>query len=266
MAVSRRKWDESVALHVASASYDVPRFLRGASSLLRWEEEEVGDVRGQSLLHLQCHFGMDTLSWARRGARVTGVDYSAPAIEAARELCRRSGLPGRFVRSDIYSARRRLAGRFDVVYTGKGALCWLPDLRAWARVVAAYLPPGGRLFYLEDHPVAEIHEPDRRTGGLRRTASYFRRNPFRDDLAGTYAVASPRMRNTVSYSWLHPISEAVQALADAGLTIDSLTEFPYSYWRRYPAMHVDPRGFWHLDRDEGGLPLMYSLRATKLSE
>lgn len=261
MAVNRKMWDEAVPLHLASPFYDVPGFLRGASTLLPFEVAGMGPVRGRSLLHLQCHIGLDTLSWARRGARVTGVDYSAPAIAAARRLARATRLPARFVRSDLYSVPRHLSERFDVVYTGKGALCWLPDLPRWAGVIARMLRPGGRLYYAEDHPYAEMLESEP-TGFVVR-AGYFRRRPLRYSVPETYATTAAHMRNATKYEWIHPVSEALRALRRAGLEVEEFTEYPFSLWPRYPRMRVDPEGHWRLPRAAGSFPLMYSVRARR---
>src|SRR5512147_421715 len=152
---NRTWWDGVVAIHEASRGYDRAGFLRGEKPLCPVERAELGPlVEGKDLLHLQCHFGMDTLNWARLGARVTGLDFSEPAIEAARRLSNESGIPGRFVQANVYDARGALGGEtFDVVYTGIGALNWLPDIRGWATVAAACVRPGGLLYLYEMHPV-----------------------------------------------------------------------------------------------------------------
>lgn len=265
MAVNLRMWDESVPLHVAAPSYDVSGFERGASSLHPLEVREIGPVRGRSLLHLQCHFGMDTLSWARRGARVTGVDFSPEAIVAARALASRCRIPARFVRSNVYDLPRALNGRFDIVYTGKGALCWLPDLPRWARTVARCLRPGGRVYFLEDHPLAEVFSngPSART--LTPEFPYFRPTALRDDSPGTYAAPEARLRNALSYSWIHPLSQTLGALLSAGLRIEMVHEFPFTYWKRFPFLRRGRDGFWHLPRKEGIVPLMLSVRARRPS-
>ena len=263
MTVNRRMWDESVPLHLASRSYDVPGFRSGRNPLARVELEELGPVRGRSLLHLQCHFGMDTLAWARLGARVTGVDFSPPAIRAARELADELGVNARFVRSNVYDARRHLPGRFDIVYTGKGALCWLPSLPRWAEIVARFLNPGGRFFLLEDHPIAETYGNGRGVKRLRLQHPYFQRGPLRDESEGTYAAPTARLRNSLSFSWTHPLSLVLDALINSGLRVQSVREYPYTYWRRFPFMHEEPDGYWHLDREEGLIPLMYSVRAER---
>jgi SAM-dependent methyltransferase len=265
MNVNRDKWDESVPLHVASPLYDVPAFLRGRTTLHPLEVEEMGPVRGRTLLHLQCHFGLDTLSWARRGATVTGVDFSLPAIRAARALARRSGTPARFVRSNVYDLPGTLGGSFDLVYTGKGATCWLPDIGRWARVVAAFLAPGGRLFLFEDHPVIEVFPNGSQVTSLEAKVPYFTRGSIREEFDGTYAT-DVKMKHRVSYSWIHPVGEVLTALATAGLVIESVREYPFSYWHRYAFMTEDRHGYWHLTRGEGLLPLAWSVTARRPAE
>jgi SAM-dependent methyltransferase len=263
MGVNRRMWDESVPLHVASPSYDVPRFKKGWIPLHPLEVKEVGPVRGQSLLHLQCHFGMDTLSWARLGARVTGVDYSPVAVAAAVRLAREVGIDARFLESNVYQASRKLRGHFDVVYTGKGALCWLPDLAKWARTVTHFLKPGGRFFFLEDHPISEVFEARPNSSRLVVKNRYFEREPLRDESPGTYAAPDAKLRNALSYAWIHPISDVLSSLVSVGLRVDALAEYPYTYWHKFPRMHLGRDRFWHLDDTDVSLPLMYFLRASK---
>jgi SAM-dependent methyltransferase len=152
LANNRDSWNERVPIHVASAFYDVDGFKAGRAELYAYELRDVGSVRGKDLVHLQCHFGLDTLSWAKRGARVTGVDFSAPAIEAATRLAGEMGVRAKFVVANVYDAPAVLRRRFDVVYTGRGALSWLPDVRRWAAVVARLLRPGGLFYLTEFHP------------------------------------------------------------------------------------------------------------------
>ncbi|MGI0156030.1 MAG: class I SAM-dependent methyltransferase, partial [Thermoplasmata archaeon] len=220
-------------------------------------------VRGRSLLHLQCHFGMDTLAWARRGARVTGVDYSTAAIAAARTLAHEVGVDARFVESNVYDARRRLRERFDLVYTGKGAMMWLPELPIWAERVAGFLNPGGRFYLIEDHPISDLFRPARGGKRLVLDQDYFRHRPLRFDGGGTYAARRAKMRNTVSFEWVHPVSDVINALIGAGLRIESVTEYPFTYWAKFPRMREDREGSWHLREREGSIPLMFSLRARK---
>jgi SAM-dependent methyltransferase len=262
MTTNRHKWDESVPLHVASATYDVRAFLRGKSTLEPVEIREIGPVRGKSLLHLQCHFGLDTLSWARRGARVTGVDFSFPAVRVARRLARQTRVPARFLHSNIYDLSGKLDEQFDIVYTAKGALCWLPDLDAWAKVVARFLRPGGTFYLLEDHPIAELFENHRNTTTLKFELPYFSPGPVRDVYDGTYATDA-KMKHRVSYSWIRPVSKVISALIDSGVRIEAVHEFPYCYWQRFPFMTEDARGYWHLNENEGRIPLMWSVKGTR---
>jgi SAM-dependent methyltransferase len=263
MAINRRKWDEAVPLHLSSASYDVDSFRRGRSTLRSLEVRDVGPVRRRSLLHLQCHFGLDTLSWARLGATVTGVDFSGAAVRAARRLAKETGLTATFVHSNVYDLPDVLDETFDIVYTAKGALCWLPDIAGWARVVAHFLKPGGRLYFLEDHPVAEVYPNESNVTRLELKYPYFDGRPQRDVSDGTYAAVGAKMKYRISYSWVHTVSETLSALIDAGLVIEAVREYPYSYWHKFPFMRRGRDGWYHLLVAEGTLPLMWSVRARR---
>lgn len=269
---NRAMWDEAVPIHVAAPGYAVEAFLAGESVLHPRDVAELGDVRGQSLLHLQCHFGLDTLSWARLGARVTGVDFSETAVTTARDLARRAGLDATFIVSELYDAPRAVAGQFDVVYTGIGALCWLPDIAAWARVVAHFVRPGGRFYVVEGHPMLWSLDDDRSDGQLVVRYPYFERpQPNRFDDGADYADPTARLTNSVTYEWNHGLGEIVTALIEAGLVIDWLHEHRTLYWKALPWM-VSAAGAddWHV-KDEWRLPdgrgddcpLMYSLLAHK---
>jgi SAM-dependent methyltransferase len=207
---------------------------------------------------------MDTLSWARLGAQVTGVDFSPTAIVTARELAKEVRVVGRFLESDVYDLPRRLSDRFDVVYTGKGALCWLPDLYRWAKMIAHFLKPNGQFYLLEDHPIAEVYDNDPSTKRLMHRYRYFGRRALRDESEGTYAAPEGKLQNAVSFAWIHPVSDVLDSLIGAGLEIESVNEFPYTYWRRFPFMHHrDDDGWWHLDAGDKMIPLMWSVRARK---
>ncbi len=262
MAVNRAWWDESVPHHVASASYDVPSFLRGKSSLRPLEIRAMGSVRGKALLHLQCHFGLDTLSWARRGAVATGADFSLPAIRAARRLARKAGIQATFIHSNVYDLPDSLEGRFDLVYTGKGAIGWLPDATRWAASVGRALKPGGKFFLIEDHPIAEVFNNDGAATRLEPRSPYFGGRPVREEVEGTYAT-SATMRHHVNYGWIHPVSEILSALTTNGLEIESVQEYPFTFWRRFPFMTEDTRGWWHLSPTDGLVPLMWSVHARR---
>ena len=257
---NRRLWDERVPIHVGSEFYDVDGFVAGRDTLKPFEAEELGDVRGLDLVHLQCHFGLDSLSWARRGANVVGLDFSVPAIEAARALASRIGVQAEFVAADVYDAVDALGGRqFDVVYTGVGALCWLPDYPRWARVVADLLRPGARLYLVEFHPAThDVFGYDDLTVAF----SYFE-DVVVDDSCGTYADVTAETVHRRSVEQVAQLGKVVTALADAGLRIDRLTERPTTFMQRWPflARHGDQD--YRLPDGVPSLPLSYSLLASK---
>jgi SAM-dependent methyltransferase len=275
---NRAWWDQVVPIHEASRGYDREGFLRGEKPLCPVELAELGPlVEGRSLLHLQCHFGIDTLNWARLGARVTGLDFSEPAIEAARRLSTESGVPGRFVQANVYDARTALQGEiFDVVYTGIGALNWLPDIRGWARVVGSCLADGGRFYIYEGHPMRSTLDWDNPDQQLLVRYPYFEQGPpIVNDEATTY-VDGPKLEVTRNYEWNHGLGEIVTALIEAGLRIDFLHEHREVPWQALPWM--EPAGpptegadgryqsgrTWRLPEAQRELvPLMYSLLATK---
>lgn len=260
---NRALWDNWTALHATSSYYDVEGFKAGKSTLTPIEIDALGDVAGMSLLHLQCHFGLDTLSWARRGAEVTGVDFSARAIEFARALARELALPARFVQSDIYDLPAALQEEFDVVFTSYGVLYWLPDLPRWAAVAARFLKPGGTFFIVEHHPIAAVFDGSD-AGDLRAARPYFRGpEPEQTESYGSYAASSAEFQG-LEYGWMHPLSEVVNAVLAAGLRLTSLHEFPYSDFPRWPGMERGDDGWWHLpDNNRDLVPLLFSLKATK---
>ena len=262
---NRRKWDERVAIHRGSAFYDVPGFLAGKSALESHEPEEVGDVAGNSLLHLQCHFGLDTLSWARLGADVTGLDFSGEAVREAGALAAEAGLRAEFAQANVYDAVSALPARtFDVVYTGKGALNWLPDMAAWASVAARLVAPGGLLYLFEFHPFGDVFD-DESPDALRIRYPYFpRTEPLFFDDPGTYTDGEANTIHNDSYEWPHSLGEVITALAGNGLTIEFLHEFDRLTWKGMACMApgAEP-DTWVLPEHRESVPLMYSIRARK---
>jgi SAM-dependent methyltransferase len=256
-------WNELVDVHARSAYYDLDRFRAGGCSLRPLELDEVGDVRGLRLLHLQCHFGQDTLSWARLGAEVTGVDFSDRAIGLARSLSEELGVPARFLCADLYQLPEVLDETFDVVFTSYGVLCWLRDLDEWARVVASLVAPGGRFHLFELHPFASTLDDGSEELAVRYP--YFRHQaPLRYDQQGSYADRQAVLDNTVTYSWTAPLGAVVTALASAGLRVESLREVPYALEQLIPRLWRSEDGWWRLPYGEGDLvPLSYALRATR---
>jgi SAM-dependent methyltransferase len=260
LEANRANWDERVPIHTASRSYDLPGFVAGRCDLRPFERAEVGEIAGKSLLHLQCHIGTDTLSWARAGARVTGLDFSAPAIETARALAGQIGAhDARFVVSNVYDAVTALdAALFDVVYTGVGALGWLPDIGRWARTAADLIAPGGCLYLVEFHPVTDMFGDDGRT--VRH--DYFATEAHVSDQPYTYTDGDLLQTATVSHYWYHPLGEIISAVAATGLRIEFLHERDYTAFARFAELEQDG-GYFTFPAGTPRLPLLYSLRATK---
>jgi SAM-dependent methyltransferase len=265
-AANRALWDAWTAVHATGSFYDLAGFKTGGVRLRPYEIELVGEVAGRSLLHLQCHFGIDTLSWARLGARVTGADLSPAAIDLARVLADELGFPeARFVCSNLYDLPDALEGVFDIVYTSRGVLGWLPDVRGWARVVAHFLAPGGRFFITEIHPVVQALEDEGvGAGELRLRYPYWEHHePLVFEVKGSYADPDADVGEKVEHGWDHGLGEIVSALIDAGLRIERLVEHPFLAWK-VGFLVDDGEGDWRLPPDAGGeLPLMFSLVATK---
>jgi SAM-dependent methyltransferase len=262
LGANRAMWDERVPIHVDGDFYRVDDFRSGLQRLAvrPFEVDELGDVAGRSLLHLQCHFGLDTLSWARLGAVVTGLDFSGPAVDAARSLAAETVIDAQFVRADLYDAVTALDGhQFDVVYTGKGALVWLPDIERWAQTCEALVAPGGTFYLSEFHPVADMYGWE----SLELEHSYFARGPLYDDSPGTYADLDAPTVHNASYEWQHPLGTVVTALVDAGLRIEFLHEHPFTLFPRWPFLQRRDDGSFVLPPGMPDLPLMYSLRAVK---
>ena len=263
MDTNRAHWDEVTPIHVASAFYDVAAFRAGRSSLHAVELAEVGEVRGKSLLHLQCHFGMDTLSWARAGADVTGVDYAQPAIEQARRLADELGVPARFVTCNVYDTPDAVDGQFDIVFTSYGVLCWLPDLPRWARIAAHFVKPGGTFYIAEFHPFASVFDDAPGVTDLRVHYPYFSGDePQVFDNVGTYTDGSVTLTGRI-YEFQRPVSDVVTALIDAGLRIEHLHEFPFSTHHFLAFTQEMPDGTVRLKKHDGCVPLLYSVKATK---
>ncbi|MFB6360747.1 MAG: class I SAM-dependent methyltransferase [Halobacteriales archaeon] len=265
--VNRRHWDELAALHPSTEAYDVEGFLDGGSTITWLEREGVGAVDGLDLLHLQCHFGLDTLSWLREGAdTVAGVDFSSVAIDQARDLAEEAGLADRatFVESDLYDLPDRLDRQFDVVFTSFGVINWLPDIEGWATVAAQYVRPGGWLFVADLHPISHVFfelEPDG-DGVLRSDWPYFTEDPQAFDEDGSYADYEADVEHTETREWSHDLGSVVTSLIDAGLRLESLEEHPFACFEQFPGqMRQRDDGFWEIEGED--YPLTFSLSARK---
>jgi SAM-dependent methyltransferase len=268
LGANRRLWDEWAGINARSDFYDVGAFKRGGVRLRPYELEEVGHIAGKDLLHLQCHFGLDTLSWARLGARVTGADFSEASIALARSLAEELEIPARFVVAEVSELPSRLEGDFDVVYASRGVLSWLPDLSRWAQVAAHFLRPGGFLYITEAHPLLWALDDDEGVRDLRFRYPYFHRDqPMEFPVRGSYADPTAAVEQPVEYSWVHDMGEIVTAVARAGLHIEFLHEFPFVSW---PVPFLDPHPedhTWRLPQDgPAELPLFFSLKATRLRD
>jgi len=261
MKSNRGLWNEWTPHHAQSEFYDLEGFKNGRCTLKSIELEELGDVSGKSLLHLQCHFGMDTLSWARRGAKVTGVDFSDNAIDIARSLSKELGIEASFICSNIYDLPQNLDGEFDIVFTSYGVICWIPDLKKWAEVIAHFLKPGGIFYIVTGHPFATVFNESKDATELEIIRSYFHSLEPEGYLPdGSYAVSNISVSNR-GYEWTHSLSDVINALINAGLKIEFLHEFPLGFFKAYPIMEQDEAGWWHIEGDR--IPLTFSLKAIR---
>jgi phthiocerol/phenolphthiocerol synthesis type-I polyketide synthase E len=263
LRVNRANWDERTGIHLESRFYDVEGWLREGRGPRDREVEALGDVTDLRLLHLQCHFGKDTLSWARAGARVTGLDFSASAVEAARDLALRSGLEDRseFVCSDVYEARRALRdATYDIVYVSLGALCWLPDVDRWAEQVGSLVTPRGRFYIHDVHPLAWSLADD----GLVLEHTYFEESePYVSESEDTYTDSTRPLENRKTYEWNHSIGEIVTALVRHGLRIERLVEHDWTVLPRFPWLVPSPDGNWTSPPGTPRLPLTFTLLASR---
>ena len=256
-------WDERVPLHTESDFYDVAGFKAGQPRVQPFEVDELGALGGLRLAHLQCHFGLDTLDLVRMHPtlQAVGLDFSAPAIETARKLAGEVGVAdrARFVHADVHAAAAALgAGTFDVVYTGKGALCWLPDLRPWAEQCASLLRPDGWLYVCEFHPIGDCFAQDQPLV----SRNYFDTGPIEDETVGSYADLDAATIHNLSYSWSHPVSLLFEALLGAGFALRFFHEWDHTLFQLndWLVRGDDGRYRWP---GTGRLPLMYSFKAQK---
>ena len=258
VAVNRALWDGWTNIHARSAFYDVDTFRAGALTLKPIELERVGPVAGTELLHLQCHFGLDTLSWARLGARATGVDFSPTAIRLAQSLAAEQQLDAHFVCANVCDVPLR-NDHFDIVYASYGVLPWLPDLKQWAATVARCLRPGGVLHLIEFHPLAGMLADDGRTLALPYFAST---EPSMHRVRGSYADPSAPFEHD-SYEWAHSLSEMLAALWSAGLRISSFDEYPYSPYNCFPFLEEVGPDRWSVRGRPVEMPLTFAVTALK---
>jgi SAM-dependent methyltransferase len=263
---NRKSWDERVAIHRRDETqfYDVEKVLDGGDKLNAIEAAEIGDVRGLRIAHLQCHFGLDSICLARRGASVTGLDFSSAAVAEACALAHQLKVNAQFIEGNVYDARSLLEGDFDLVYVTWGALNWLPDIAQWAKVVASLLKPGRRLYLAESHPaILSFDWVDGRIGpryDWRTPADA----PIIEETEQTYTRAADVLANKKTYSWQHPLSDIINGLIGAGMVLNWLHEHPALTWPLFPNMTVSDDGLYRLPADHVQLPLAFSLEARKV--
>ena len=267
-ATNRAHWDEKVALHLGPRGYDLTSLRAGHGRFNAIEEAELWPVAGSRILHLQCHFGADSLKLVQRGATVVGLDFSAPAIDAARRLASELGLADRasFVHADLYDAPAAIPERatFDMVYVTWGAIHWLPDICRWAQIVCDFLKPGGSLYLAEAHPGAMVFDdaavlPDGKPGYF---APYFSREPVVMEEAHDYIDETTTVANATTYTWVHPLGAVISALLKAGMTLDWLHEHDAVTWHMFDVLVRGADRLWRWP-DKPWLPLAFSLRATR---
>lgn len=252
-------WEGWTEINKNSKLYRLDEFKTGKNVLKSIELEELPDVSGKKMLHLQCHFGIDTLSWARMGADITGVDFSPKAIDLAKSISDELDIPARFIRSELFDLPEVLDEKFDIVFTSYGVLTWLSDMDKWANIVAKYLKPGGIFYMVEFHPLFSSIDDD---GDKLEYPYFYSPEPMKFKAEGSYSDPDADFSSD-SYEWSHSIGEVITALIKAGLRIEFLHEFPYSPCKGAPCLVEDTPGKYILEKYPGFLPIVYSVRAVK---
>jgi SAM-dependent methyltransferase len=255
-------WNELVDIHSKSKEYNLEGFLQGESSLHSIELKALGDVSDKSLLHLQCHFGLDTLSWARLGSTVTGVDFSEKGIQMARYLAQLLRIPAKFIHCNIYDLPNIHEGEYDIVYTSYGVINWLHDIKSWGEIVSHYLKPEGMFYMVEFHPFMYVFEEDG-SNLIIKNRYWYNPRPLFYESESSYADRDTILENKGTYSWAHPISDILNSLIKAGLVLQEINEYPYSVDEIYSTMETGKDGYRRFTRQEYQLPLMFSVQATK---
>jgi 2-polyprenyl-3-methyl-5-hydroxy-6-metoxy-1,4-benzoquinol methylase len=258
LEINRKLWDNRTEVHYKSEFYDVASFIKGKSSLNKIELDLLGDIKGKKVLHLQCHFGLDTISLSRMGAHVTGVDFSEKAIRKAKELAETLGTDTKFIQSDIYKLKDTLHDTFDIVFTSYGVVGWLPDMKMWAEIISDFLKPGGKLLLVEFHPVVWMFSYDFK----KIEFNYMDSAPIIEDLEGTYTNKEAEIKNK-SISWNHGLANVVDSLIKSGLKISDFREYDYSPYNCFEnTVKLDERKY-QIKGLEKKIPMVYSVVAEK---
>ncbi|CAM3510773.1 class I SAM-dependent methyltransferase [Flavobacterium gelidilacus] len=257
--VNKQTWNNNVDIHVASDFYNVSDFLKGKNSVPQIDLDLLGDIKDKTILHLQCHFGQDTLSLARIGAKCTGVDLSDKAIEKAQELNEELDLDAKFICSDVYDSPNHSNEKFDIVYTSYGTIGWLPDLNKWAKVIAHFLKPNGKLVFVEFHPVVWMFDDD----FTKIKYHYQNEKPIIEEYSGTYADQNADIK-TDYIGWNHSLSEVFQALMNNGLQIEHFEEYDYSNYNCFNETIEFESNKFRIKHLENKIPMMFSLIGRKI--
>ena len=256
------RWDELVNIHVRSKFYDLDGFRAGRCTLCEIERNDLLPIVGKRILHLQCHFGADSLSLSRYGAIVTGVDFSPKAIAEARKLKKQTGIEAEFFCSDVYDIPSTFFNSFDIVFCSYGALIWLHDINKWSEIVANCLVPGGYMYVVDEHPLALTLTGKGNTNSLKFTYPYLTKASISYSPTGTYADRSAKIENDRVFLWVHSISSIINSAIASGMEINYLKEYDYSVNEMFPEMEIDSTGNWRLKGSQS-VPLMLSFKATK---
>jgi SAM-dependent methyltransferase len=256
--INKETWNKRVVLHAASDFYALEAFKKGASSLTTFELKALADVQGKSLLHLQCHFGQDTLSWSRLGAVCTGVDISDEAVELARQLNQDLSLDATFVCCNVLDTSKYIQEQFDIIFTSYGTIGWLPNLEPWAQMIAERLKKGGTFYIIDFHPIAWMFDYTKSPPTM--TYGYQQKEAIYEAYEGSYAAPNSGLQSK-EYGWNHSLGSVVTSLANAGLTIDYLEEYEESPYNVFPGLVTNKRGMYELPG--GKYPLLFALKARR---
>ena len=265
---NKKSWNKRTAIHKDSVFYDLASFKKGKSSLNKIELEELGDVKDKTLLHLQCHFGMDTMSWAREGAIATGIDLSDEAIKLAKEINEELKLNAKFICANVYDLtdaekvppKEGFRDAFDIVFTSYGTIGWLPDLDKWAEIVTHFLKPGGTFYIADFHPV--LWMMDENFEHIKY--NYFNTEVITEEISGTYSDRTAPIKS-IEHGWNHPFSEIITALLKHNLQIQLFNEFTYSPYKCFNNLEQGEDGMWRIKGMDEKMPMMYSIKAVKES-
>ncbi len=254
---NKASWNKRVAFHAASEMYDLESFKKGKSSLMKFEVNALGDVKGKSILHLQCHFGQDTLSWSRLGAKCVGVDLSEAAIKLGEELNDELQLDAQFVACNVLDTSKHVNQQFDIVYTSYGVIGWLPDLKPWAKMIAERLKSGGVFYMVEFHPIVWMFDYLEDEPIMKY--AYHRKEVIYETYEGTYADENADIKGE-DFTWNHSFSQIMNALIEAGLQIDYLNEYDESPYNVFPNLKENSSGYF-TTKDQL-YPLIFEIKAT----